>query len=293
MIGLRPFDSIDAASISEEELELQLFGRASKHSDLPYVKSSLLVADNGDLFIEEIHLLSDSIQELLIDVICTKKFRPIDSNETLHTSFRLISSSSATLEKLVAKNRFKKELFDLIAPFKITIPPFSERPEDIYPIASDFIGRSYGGRIKLNSDVSDYLIHNHLISSYSQICHTLSTAAALVVKEKRSELSSVDITRANRSPVPQTYSNKFKISLPDSTRGVSNSSYVDFLSRTESIYIQRALELFGWDIGSTAKNLGLSKSALYKKISSFSIAKPSTSLVHNEKRSQVRRTYEH
>lgn len=137
----RPFVVVDVPQVAGSVFESVLFGHKkgsftgaqSDHDGL------ILQAHKGTLFFDEIGDLPLDLQAKLLRVIEEKTFKPVGSNRDVTSDFRLIAATNRDLEKMVAEGAFRKDLYDRIDTFPVTIPPLRERPNDILPLAAHFL----------------------------------------------------------------------------------------------------------------------------------------------------------
>jgi DNA-binding NtrC family response regulator len=142
----RPFVAINCAAIPDTLLESELFGHergaftgaASRHL------GKFELADGGTVFLDEIGELSAATQGKLLRVLQEKSFHRVGGTAVITVDVRIIAASNRLLEKLVAQNLFREDLFYRVRVFPIHIPPLRERPEDIDPLIDWFLARLPG-----------------------------------------------------------------------------------------------------------------------------------------------------
>lgn len=137
-----PFVTINCGAQSETLLESELFGH-EKGAFTGAVKARrgrLEMANNGTLFLDEIGEISPKMQINLLRVLEEKKFQRVGGNQYIDTHFRLISATHRDLKHLIKENQFREDFFYRINVFSIDIPPLRERIEDIPVLADYFTG---------------------------------------------------------------------------------------------------------------------------------------------------------
>lgn len=151
-----PFISINCSAIPENLLESELFGYvphaftgASKKGKEGLIK----IANGGTLFLDEIGELPLSMQVKILDVIENKRFIPVGSTVPEHVDIRIISATNKDLYQLVAKRKFREDLYWRLNSVKTTLPPLRERPEDILVLANSFLNY-FNEKYKLNQYLS-------------------------------------------------------------------------------------------------------------------------------------------
>ena len=137
----KPFIAINCGAIPENLLESELFGYVKgAFTDARQNKMGLIPASNkGTLFLDEIGDLPLVLQVKLLRVLQEEEVRPVGSTEDIKVDLRVIAATVANLEELVAKGKFREDLFYRLNIFPIIVPPLRERPEDIPVLADHFI----------------------------------------------------------------------------------------------------------------------------------------------------------
>ncbi len=134
---LHPFVRINCAAIPRDLFESELFGyeRGAFSGAAPQGKPGKFeLAHRGTIFLDEIGDLPLEMQPKLLRVLEEKEFERVGGTQLIRSDFRLIAATNQNLERLLAGNRFRKDLFYRLNVFSMTIPPLRERPEDILPI---------------------------------------------------------------------------------------------------------------------------------------------------------------
>ncbi|WP_299181037.1 sigma 54-interacting transcriptional regulator [uncultured Neptuniibacter sp.] len=140
----KPFIAINCGALPEQLLESELFGHTkgaftgavSKHEGL------FQAADGGTLFLDEIGDMPAPLQVKLLRVLQERQIRPVGSTETVPVDVRLISATHRNLEQAMQDNQFREDLFYRLNVVNLHLPPLSERPEDIPPLARYFVEQS-------------------------------------------------------------------------------------------------------------------------------------------------------
>jgi two-component system response regulator HydG len=137
-----PFVALNCGAQSETLLESELFGheRGAFTGAVKARRGRLEMANNGTLFLDEIGEISPKMQISLLRVLEDKTFRRVGGNQPIETHFRLISATHRDLKQLIREEQFREDFFYRINVFSIDIPPLRERVEDIPVLADYFIG---------------------------------------------------------------------------------------------------------------------------------------------------------
>ena len=138
-----PLVKVNCAAIPENLLESELFGH-EKGSFTGAVQQRIgrfEEANGGTIFLDEIGELPPPLQAKLLRIINDGTFRRIGAGGDLRTNARVIAATNRDLEAQIAAGRFREDLFYRLNVMEIHIPPLRERPEDILPLATHFIGQ--------------------------------------------------------------------------------------------------------------------------------------------------------
>ena len=150
---------VNCAAIPETLLESELFG----HEKGAFTGASAKrigrfeLAHGGTIFLDEITEMTPSLQAKLLRVTQDGCFQRVGSNREIQTNARILASTNRNLEEEVRQNRFREDLFFRLNVVELNIPPLRERPEDILPLASVFVGQFTQGRARFSASVADCL----------------------------------------------------------------------------------------------------------------------------------------
>jgi len=136
----KPFVKLNCAALAEGLLDSELFGHeAGAFTGAARRRLSRFeIADDGTLFLDEIATASLAVQEKILRVIEYGSFERVGGNEVHHVDVRVIAATNADLPALAEQGRFRSDLLDRLAFDVVTIPPLSERGEDIPLLAEHF-----------------------------------------------------------------------------------------------------------------------------------------------------------
>jgi two-component system response regulator PilR (NtrC family) len=151
----RLFVSINCGAFPETLLESELFG---------YLKGAFTGADanrkgiiesahGGTLFLDEIGETSPTMQVKLLRVLQERRVRPLGGSTDIPIDVRLIASTNRDLKRMVAAGQFREDFYYRISVIPIHVPPLRERPEDIGPLARNFL-RKFG--LQMGKGVMDF-----------------------------------------------------------------------------------------------------------------------------------------
>jgi Nif-specific regulatory protein len=138
-----PFVKLNCAALPESVLESELFGheKGAFTGALAQRKGRFELAHGGTLFLDEIGEISASFQAKLLRVLQEGEFERVGGMRTLKVDVRLVTATNKNLEDAVSRGEFRADLYYRINVVSIMLPPLRERPDDIVPLATEFLRR--------------------------------------------------------------------------------------------------------------------------------------------------------
>ena len=245
--------SVNIGGLSENLFESELFGHVKgAFTDARQDRMGRFeIADGGTLFLDEIANIGLAQQAKLLRVIETGEFERVGSSQTRRGDVRLISATNAALEQEVQSGRFRQDLLFRLNTVQITIPPLRERRDDIPPLASQFLER-FARRYRKNvSGFDTAAIKSMLEHPWSGNVRELEHAVERAVLLSSGSL----ITRADLT-----------LEAPAQT-SIEEMS----IEEVEVLLIRKALARFDGNVSRAAELLGLSRSALYRRMQRYSV----------------------
>jgi DNA-binding NtrC family response regulator len=139
----RTFAVVNCAAIPETLLEAELFGyaRGAFTGAMQSYAGRIQAAQGGTLFLDEIGEMPLNLQPKLLRFLEQKELQRLGSAEVVRVDARVISATNAHLLTLVREGKFREDLYYRLCAFPIEIPPLRDRPEDIPPLAADFLAK--------------------------------------------------------------------------------------------------------------------------------------------------------
>jgi NtrC-family two-component system response regulator AlgB len=137
----KPMAVVSCPAVPPELLESEFFGHA-KGAFTGAVKDypgRVALCVGGTLFLDEIGDLAPSVQAKLLRLIQEKEYERLGEGITRRADVRILAATNADLEQRVAEGRFREDLFYRLNVINLLVPPLRERPEDILPLANDFL----------------------------------------------------------------------------------------------------------------------------------------------------------
>ncbi len=134
-----PFVVINAAAITPERMEFELFGIEQTDGQQPRKTGALEEAHGGTLFIDEIGDMPRETQNKIMRVLVDQTFQRSGGINKIRVDVRIISSTARNLEEEIAAGRFREDLYHRLSVVPIRVPPLSERREDIPELIEFFM----------------------------------------------------------------------------------------------------------------------------------------------------------
>ncbi len=138
-----PFVAVNCGALPDTLIEAELFGyKAGAFTDARKDKPGrFALAQNGTIFLDEIGDISPAVQVRLLRVLQQKVYEPLGSGKPVPTNARVIAATHRRLEDLVKAEKFRDDLYFRINVFRVTLPPLSDRREDVPLLVDHFIER--------------------------------------------------------------------------------------------------------------------------------------------------------
>lgn len=138
-----PLVIVNCGAIPDTLLESELFGyKAGAFTDARRDKPGRFAqAQGGTIFLDEIGDVSPALQVGLLRVLQDKSFQPLGGTETITADVRVVAATNKDLKSMVEEGRFREDLYYRIQVFKLDLPPLRERKEDIPLLAQHFVDR--------------------------------------------------------------------------------------------------------------------------------------------------------
>jgi transcriptional regulator with PAS, ATPase and Fis domain len=261
----KPFISINSAAIPEALLEAEFFGTAPgafTGADRKGRHGKLHLAEGGTLFLDEIGDMPLPLQSKLLRVLQEKEYEPVGSNQLLKSDVRLIAATSTDLEAAIKRGEFRADLYYRLSVLPITVPPLRERLDDI-PALTEAILEDLRSQHELAPAAMSILAHHAWPGNIRELRNVLERAALL---SDDLLLTPGDIRAAIGTLVPV---NSPRSSLSPAS---NDQTYSEARQHFDRELIQAKLAQCAGNVVLAARQLGLGRSTLYKKMAALGIA---------------------
>lgn len=251
------FISVDMGALSETLFESELFGHVrGAFTDAKKDRAGRFeIASGGSLFLDEIGNIPLTLQAKLLTVLENRTMTRLGSNKPIAIDVRLICATNMDVRKMVAENRFRQDLLYRINTVEINIPPLRERLEDIPFLADHFIkvyGKKYNKSPKrLNSATKKRLEKYPWPGNVRELQHAIERA---IIMSESQVLEPSDFF------------------FPNGGQEGESLMIDDFnLEEIEKMVIHRAIGKYSGNISQVAKELGLSRASLYRRLEKYGL----------------------
>jgi DNA-binding NtrC family response regulator len=251
----RPLVTMNAGGLSEGVAESEIFGHVKgAFTDARADRIGCFeLADEGTLFLDEIANMPMKLQPKLLRVLQTGEVQRVGSPRMTYVNVRVLSATNADLQAEIAGGRFREDLLYRLNTVVIHLPALRERPEDILPLAEHFLARfaeryrrpiggfDRGARQALEAHVWP--------GNVRELDHAIERAVLMAPGDV--------ITAASLG-----------LTVPQPAAGANGDMT---LEQAERLFIQKVLARHGGDVRKAAEQLGLSRSALYRRLQQFGL----------------------
>lgn len=254
----KPFIKVDVGALTETLFESELFGhKKGAFTDAREDRVGLFeTASGGTLFLDEIGNISLHQQAKLLSVLQNRKITRIGTNQPIPIDIRLVCATNIPLSELANENRFRKDLVYRINTVEIIVPPLRKRGSDVELLAKHFLS-IYAKKYMKSADRFDAgafekLRSYHYPGNVRELQYTIERA---VIMAENDVLHASDLIF---SPI-------------ESPEQVLDEPVEFNLSQVEKNTILKVIEKHNGNISKAAKELGLTRTALYRRLNKYDI----------------------
>jgi len=254
----KPFIKVDVGALTESLFESELFGhKKGAFTDAREDRKGLFeFANTGTLFLDEIGNISLQQQAKLLSVLQNRQVSRLGTNESIPIDIRLICATNIPISELANEHRFRKDLIYRINTVEIIIPPLRKRGNDILLLAEHFI-KVYSDKylktqLELDKSAKEKLLGYYYPGNVRELQYAIERA---VIMGEANILSAADILF---SPIESAHVEEQRIEFSN-------------LGAVEKNTILKVIEKNNGNISKAAKELGITRTALYRRLSKYDI----------------------
>jgi DNA-binding NtrC family response regulator len=251
----KPLVTVNAGGLSEGVAESEFFGHVKgAFTDARTDRIGCFeLADGGTLFLDEIANMAPKLQAKLLRVLQTGEMQRVGSSRTVHVNVRVMAATNADIAAEIEAGRFREDVLYRLNTVEIALPPLRERKEDILPIAAHFLGM-YATRYEKKISGFDQAAQSALLShtwpgNVRELAHAVERA---VLMSHGDRVSARDLGLQGRAE-PGRVEEEMT------------------LEEAEKAFIRKVLARHEGNVLAAAEQLGMSRSALYRRIQQYGL----------------------
>ena len=291
----KPFVPINCGAIPGELLESELFGheKGAFTGALTARKGRFELAQGGTIFLDEIGDMPLPMQVKLLRVLQERTFERVGSSQSIQADVRIIAATHRELEKEVAENRFREDLFYRLNVFPIEMPGLRHRVDDLPLLINELVARLENdkrGSVRLSPNAVQSLMQcpwpgnvRELANLIERLC-ILYPYGVVDLKDLPSEYQKSEGLESY--PKPDLAERRAQVqesaeSLPTSSPAPlanlpeNGVNLKEFVAKLEISYIEQALAEEDWVVARAAKRLGMRRTTLVEKMRKYDLQKAS------------------
>jgi two-component system, NtrC family, nitrogen regulation response regulator NtrX len=263
-----PFVVINAAAISPEHMEVELFGVESSNGTQARKVGALEEAHGGTLFIDEIADMPRETQNKILRVLVDQTFQRVGGSTKVTVDVRIISSTSRNIEAEIAVGKFREDLYHRLSVVPIRVPSLAERRDDIPILVEYFMGQiSHATGLpqrKIGADALAVLQSHDWPGNVRQLRNNVERLMILAGGDPEAVITAAMLPQDVGSMIPN---------MPNGNGGEHLMSLALREAREvfEREYLLAQINRFGGNISRTAEFVGMERSALHRKLKALGI----------------------
>jgi two-component system nitrogen regulation response regulator NtrX len=263
-----PFMVINAAAITPEHMEVELFGVEASNGTQSRKVGALEEAHGGTLFIDEIADMPRETQNKILRVLVDQTFQRVGGSTKVTVDVRIISSTSRNIEADIAAGRFREDLYHRLSVVPIRVPSLAERREDIPELVEYFmtqISQATGlPKRTVGADALAVLQSHDWPGNVRQLRNNVERLMILAGGDPEAVITAAMLPQDVGSMIPN---------MPNGNGGEHLMSLALREAREvfEREYLLAQINRFGGNISRTAEFVGMERSALHRKLKALGI----------------------
>jgi two-component system nitrogen regulation response regulator NtrX len=263
-----PFVVINAAAITPDRMEIELFGVEQTNGTQARKIGALEEAHGGTLFIDEIADMPRETQNKILRVLVDQTFQRVDGSTKVAVDVRIVSSTSRNIEAEISGGRFREDLYHRLSVVPVRVPPLADRREDIPDLVSYFmeqIAHSTGlPQRKIGADAMAVLQSHDWPGNVRQLRNNVERVMILAGGDPNAVIDASMLPQDVGSMVP---------SMPNGNGGeqLMGLPLREARELFEREYLLAQISRFGGNISRTAEFVGMERSALHRKLKALGI----------------------
>jgi len=262
-----PFVALNAAAITPEKMEMELFGTEMDGGARKI--GALEAAHGGVLYLDEVADMPRETQSKILRVLTEQKFERVGGATAVQVDVRIISSTAQNIESMIAEGLFREDLFHRLAVVPIEVPPLSRRREDIPLLVDHFmrlIAAQTGIKLRPVGDDAMAVLQAHSWpGNVRQLRNNVERLLILTRDDpKGDEPISADL-------LPAEIGDNLPRLAGESDQHIMSLPLREAREMFEKEYLTAQINRFSGNISRTAEFIGMERSALHRKLKSLGL----------------------
>ncbi len=252
------FVILDSSRINISNFDENIFG-VFKNGEL--IKGYLEKANNGTLFIDNVHDLPLDVQNKILRVITDQRFKRLNDTTDITVNFRLISSSSINLAIEVSKGNFREDLFHRLNVINLNLPALVDRLSDIPLLIKYFFSIFVGNNYDYKKNIKNLdLFYSYNWPGNVRELRNLVERIAILGQDNVEKIENIIYNTLNP-----------KINIENRNSSSTDLTLKEARDNFEKEYLVKQLKKNDGNVSNTAKSVGMDRAALQRKLSSLNI----------------------
>lgn len=263
-----PFVVINAAAITPERMDVELFGVELADGETGRKAGALEEAHGGTLFIDEIADMPRESQNRILRVLVDQTFQRVGGTNRVNVDVRIVSSTARNLENEIAEGRFREDLYHRLSVVPIRVPPLSERREDIPELVEYFMDQisTVTGlpKRRIGEDAMAVLQSHVWPGNVRQLRNNVERVMILAGGDAEATITADMLPQDVGSMVP---------AMPTGNNGehIMGLPLREAREVFERDYLIAQISRFSGNISRTAEFVGMERSALHRKLKALGV----------------------
>ena len=263
-----PFVVINAAAITPERMEVELFGVELTDGETGRKPGALEEAHGGTLFIDEIADMPRETQNRILRVLVDQTFQRAGGTTKVSVDVRIVSSTARNLEAEIAEGKFREDLYHRLSVVPIRVPPLSERREDIPELVEYFMDQISSAtglpKRRIGEDAMAVLQSHVWPGNVRQLRNNVERVMILAGGDPEATISADMLPQDVGSMIP---------AMPTGNNGehIMGLPLREAREVFERDYLIAQISRFSGNISRTAEFVGMERSALHRKLKALGV----------------------
>ncbi len=261
-----PFVTVNAATITPERMEIELFGTEMDGGERKV--GALEEAHGGILYLDEIADMPRETQNKILRVLVDQQFERVGGTKRVKVDVRIISSTAQNLEGMIAEGLFREDLFHRLAVVPVQVPPLAQRRDDIPSLVSFFINQvaeQAGIKPRRISDDAMAVLQSH--SWPGNVRQLRNNVERLMILARGDDVDAP----VTADLLPAEIGDTLPRTPTDSDQHIMALPLREAREMFEKEYLVAQINRFSGNISRTAEFVGMERSALHRKLKSLGV----------------------